>query len=268
MPQITVNLESELVEDIKKLIIELASCGKIRSTDDGRYSVIDVIRNATDRKAPRSAWSRIKHYYVNGCTVVDFCNYHYFSDAGNRETPVASLEGCIYIISLMPGEMGQKMRCLSARVMGQVVRQTSEQESPVIPTPDASTSQMFALMQSQNQQMMAAMMQIQQESNRQIQSVLNALTQVVVNASSRVSQSEAVKDSVDNPTHHQLIDDVIAEQVDCNYKKMWVRHSLVNHSLASSFTLNDWLYCAMKLGYKPGWACHRYNETRYGKKTS
>jgi hypothetical protein len=39
---------------------------------------------------------------------------------------------------------------------------------------------MFALMQAQNQQVMAAMMQMQQENNRQIQSVLNVLTQVVV----------------------------------------------------------------------------------------
>jgi phage anti-repressor protein len=173
-------LTQETIKEIKKLIVELASRGEIRSTEDGYYSVLDVIRKAGDKKAPSSSWSQLKHRNDNGYKIVDFYCYHIFPGRGNCPTPVTSLDGCVYIINLLPGEMRQKMRCLSVKVKSQETPQVSKEEFSVNPTTDASMPQMFALMQAQNQQVMAAMMQMQQENNRQIQSVLNVLTQVVV----------------------------------------------------------------------------------------
>jgi phage anti-repressor protein len=76
-------LTQETIKEIKKLIVELASRGEIRSTEDGYYSVLDVIRKAGDKKAPSSSWSQLKHRNDNGYKIVDFYCYHIFPGRGN-----------------------------------------------------------------------------------------------------------------------------------------------------------------------------------------
>jgi len=85
---------------------------EIRVTADGRYSVYDVIRFC-GCKGERKVWERLAERYSE---VVTFCHNFKFAGKGQRETPVASREGILQIIGLLPGAVGRSYRESAAKV--------------------------------------------------------------------------------------------------------------------------------------------------------
>lgn len=96
----------------------------IRVTDDGRYSVLDVIRFCTGSKNPSQFWNgdkserstRQKGLVERFPEVIRKTDNFKFSGQGQRETPVADREGILYIIGLLPGAVGRSYREASAKV--------------------------------------------------------------------------------------------------------------------------------------------------------
>ena len=68
---------------------------EIRVTDDGRYSVFDVIKFCSSSKggAERKTYARITERYLE---VVAKVTQHKFDGKGQKETPVASRENILY----------------------------------------------------------------------------------------------------------------------------------------------------------------------------
>lgn len=67
---------------------------EIRVTEDGRYSVYDVIKFC-GCTGERKVWERLVERFPE---VVTFCHKYKFPGKGQRETPVASREGILQII--------------------------------------------------------------------------------------------------------------------------------------------------------------------------
>lgn len=86
--------------------------GEIRVTEDGRYSVFDVIKFC-GKGGERKVWERLCTQFPE---VVAKCHNFKFSGQGQRETPVAGREGILYIIGLLPGAVGRSYREASAKV--------------------------------------------------------------------------------------------------------------------------------------------------------
>ena len=85
---------------------------EIRVTDDGRYSVFDVIAFC-GKKSQSEVWKRL---CVQFPEVLTKCDNFKFPGKGQRETPVASREGILYIIGLLPGAVGRAYREETAKV--------------------------------------------------------------------------------------------------------------------------------------------------------
>ncbi|NEP60846.1 MAG: hypothetical protein F6K31_28325 [Symploca sp. SIO2G7] len=135
---VMIAIDATTVKQLKQLIIELSSRGEIRSTGDGQFSVYDLIQNAAAKKSTREVWARLTENYSE---VVTICDYLKFPGRGQRETPVTNLEGCIYIISLLPGDVGEKLRRLQAKITSQVVEQVAEPSTPQLPTSEVVRSE-------------------------------------------------------------------------------------------------------------------------------
>ena len=106
----------------------------IRITDDGRFSVFDVIEFC-GKKNPVQVWSGDNR--ANGLTskypelpqkVEDFK----FPGRGQRFTPVANRENILYIIGLLPGAIGRSYREESAKVFLQYLDASPELAESVI----------------------------------------------------------------------------------------------------------------------------------------
>lgn len=89
--------------------------GKVRTTEDGRYSVYDVIAFC-GKGSQREVWKRLGKEYPE---VVTLCDNHKFEGSGQRLTPVANREGILQIIGLLPGAIGRAYRAEAAKVFVQ-----------------------------------------------------------------------------------------------------------------------------------------------------
>ncbi|NEP38197.1 MAG: DEAD/DEAH box helicase [Okeania sp. SIO2H7] len=65
-----------------------------------------------------------------------------------------------------------------------------------------------------------------------------------------------------HPWAVELIDNLVWNQEFSHKKKAWVKFRLEENPRVRELSLGDWRYAANKLGYKPGWAWHRYQETQ------
>lgn len=90
----------------------------VRQTEDGKASVLDLIKQATSGRSERTVWKRLKeqHPELDGlCDGVRFC------DANGRlhkdATPVVDLEGWLQILPLLPGVAGKKYRKQTAELI-------------------------------------------------------------------------------------------------------------------------------------------------------
>jgi len=73
----------------------------IRVTDDGRFSVLDVIEFC-GQKSPSEVWKRIGIQYPE---VTQECDSFKFPGRGQQFTPVANRKNILYIIGLLPGAL-------------------------------------------------------------------------------------------------------------------------------------------------------------------
>lgn len=86
--------------------------GKVRKTEDGRYSVFDVIQFC-GKKNPRATWDRLCETYEE---VVAKADSFKFPGRGQQGTPVANRENILYLLGLLPGAIGRAYREEAARV--------------------------------------------------------------------------------------------------------------------------------------------------------
>lgn len=97
----------------------------IRVTEDGRFSVFDVLvafGTADKKQNAKNVLDRLCSQYSE---VSTFCSNFKFPGRGQRETPVATEEGIYQILMLCPGKRGAEFRGWAA----QIVRERREEES-------------------------------------------------------------------------------------------------------------------------------------------
>jgi hypothetical protein len=112
------------------LIIPELSGAKIRRTPDGKFSVYDLIRICTGNKNPRQFWwgdkserkNRQKGLVERYPEVVRKSDNFQFPGKGQKETPVADLENCLYILGLLPGECGKSYREKAANLVRRYIQ--------------------------------------------------------------------------------------------------------------------------------------------------
>lgn len=101
---------------------------EIRMTEDGRYSVYDVIKFC-GKKNPRDSWSDLSRQFPEVVTKTDNLK---FPGPGQRETPVAGREGILYIIGLLPGSIGRAYRQEAAKIFLQFIDASPELAESII----------------------------------------------------------------------------------------------------------------------------------------
>jgi hypothetical protein len=102
------------------LIIPELSGSKIRRTQDGRYSVYDLIRVAGGKSGERTAFKRLCDQYpecVAKCDAVELGE-----GKAKKQTPVATVENCLYILGLLPGICGQAYRETAANIVRRYIK--------------------------------------------------------------------------------------------------------------------------------------------------
>lgn len=101
---------------------------QIRMTEDGRYSVFDIIQFC-GKKNPRDSWKSLTEQHPE---VVGKSDNFKFPGPGQRETPVAGRENLLYIIGLLPGSIGRAYREEAAKVFLQFIDASPELAESVI----------------------------------------------------------------------------------------------------------------------------------------
>lgn len=99
----------------------------VRQTEDGKASVLDLIRNAITGRGERKVWQRLKEQYpeLEGLTE----RVTFLTRDGQRErtsTPVVDLEGWLQILALLPGAAGKKYRQAAADLVVRVWKGDAE----------------------------------------------------------------------------------------------------------------------------------------------
>ena len=84
----------------------------VRATEDGLYSVYDVIR-FSGMTNPGRSWGGLTRRFPE---LKDRVENFKFPGRGQRDTPVATRENILYIIGLLPGAMGRSYREAAAKV--------------------------------------------------------------------------------------------------------------------------------------------------------
>ena len=107
---------------------------EIRVTDDGRYSVFDVIKFC-GKKNPSQVWSGDRR--GNGLTdkypeLIHKVESFKFAGRGQQDTPVANRENILYIIGLLPGAIGRAYREEAAKVFLQFLDASPELATSII----------------------------------------------------------------------------------------------------------------------------------------
>ena len=97
---------------------------KVRQTEDGKASVLDLIRNAITGRGERVVWHRLKAENPELEQLVDTVS---FPDGMGRTgkntlTPVVDLKGWLEILALLPGAAGKKYRKAAADLVVRVWR--------------------------------------------------------------------------------------------------------------------------------------------------
>jgi len=88
--------------------------GEVRFTDDGRIAVYDGITFATGHKNPRQVWSELEEKFPE---VVRKSDNFQFPGQGQRETPVATLQVFLEILTILPGRLSATVREESVRTL-------------------------------------------------------------------------------------------------------------------------------------------------------
>lgn len=105
------------------LVIPELNGAKIRKTEDGCFSVYDLIRIAGGKKGERKVWERLCKDHPE---LVTKCHNFKFPGKGQRNTPVANLENCLYILGLLPGACGKSYREKAANLVRRYIEGDAE----------------------------------------------------------------------------------------------------------------------------------------------
>lgn len=106
------------------LIIPELNGAKIRKTEDGRFSVYDLIRVSGEKKGQREVWKRLCKAHPE---LVTKCDSDYVGEGkARKKTPVANRENCLYILGLLPGECGQSYREKAANLVRRYIEGDAE----------------------------------------------------------------------------------------------------------------------------------------------
>lgn len=96
------------------LIIPKLNKAKIRKTPDDQLSIYDLIEICSGVKNPYDAWNSLCDQYPE---VLGKTEDFQFPGQGQRLTPVATLENCLYILGLLPGHCGKSYREKAANLV-------------------------------------------------------------------------------------------------------------------------------------------------------
>lgn len=106
---------------------------EIRVTDDGQFSVFDVIRFCSNSKGggERKVYSRLSEQYSE---IVSKVHNTSFGGKGGaaKSTPAATKENILYIIGLLPGAIGRAYREEAAKIFLQYLKASPELAGSVI----------------------------------------------------------------------------------------------------------------------------------------
>jgi len=112
-----------IVSNIDLVIPELSG-SKIRRTDDGRFSIYDLIRIAGGKKNPRDSWKSLCDNHSECVGKSDTVELGI--GKAKKSTPVATVENCLYILGLLPGVCGQSYRESAANIVRRYIEGDAE----------------------------------------------------------------------------------------------------------------------------------------------
>jgi hypothetical protein len=97
------------------LIIPELSGSSLRRTEDGRFSIYDLIRVAGGKKNPHDAWKALCAQYSDCLGKTESVKIGEGKAA--KVTPVSTVENCLYILGLLPGICGKSYRETAASLV-------------------------------------------------------------------------------------------------------------------------------------------------------
>ena len=89
----------------------------VRSTDDRRFSVYDVLVAFGVADKSSNAKNVYDRLVTNNSEVTTLCSKFKFPGRGQRDTPVATEEGIYQILMLCPGQRGAEFRSWAAGIL-------------------------------------------------------------------------------------------------------------------------------------------------------
>ena len=93
----------------------------VRQTEDGKASVLDLIRNAITGRGERMVWKRLKEEHPELEELTRSVTFRNGSNAAHA-TPVVDVEGWLQILALLPGAAGKRYRKKAAELVVRVWR--------------------------------------------------------------------------------------------------------------------------------------------------
>lgn len=96
------------------LVIPELNKAQIRKTPNGLFSIYDLIQICSGVTNPYQSWINLTEQYPEVLYKIE--NFQ-FPGQGQRLTPVATLENCLYILGLLPGHCGKSYREKAANLV-------------------------------------------------------------------------------------------------------------------------------------------------------
>ena len=96
-----------------KDITGLSTKKAVRITPDKKASVYDIIE-VIGSKTYHSTWEYIRR---KNQEVLEYIDYFKFTGQGQRNTPVVTAEGLIFLINCIPGEKAKHIRQECAKIL-------------------------------------------------------------------------------------------------------------------------------------------------------
>jgi hypothetical protein len=95
---------------------------KVRQTDDGRASLLDLIRYAITGTGAKQVWDRLKRAHPELEELVSVVRFPDHAGRLNKPGPAVTLEAWLQILPLLPGAAGKKYRQQTAELMVRIWR--------------------------------------------------------------------------------------------------------------------------------------------------
>lgn len=121
--KINIALPVELVQEILDIINRIRFTGMLRMSDNGMFSVYDYIQHGAGKTNPRRTWKDLIQKYEE-LEELDDVRKTYSAKvsrsdgkAASSETPVTDILGLLIIQYLLPGELGDRLRVASAKLV-------------------------------------------------------------------------------------------------------------------------------------------------------